>query len=208
MKNIILKQVLAWGITLLSLQAQSQYKVYTVDITNFWEAYDSAQTTTDKDRQIDFFQRLYVERGTVGLKEFMELRGSKAEIWQMFINDDKERFERIRPYTLSVLNQKNIIDNSLEKFKTLYPDFKDGDIFFTIGIGNSWGTEKDNHVLIGSEVMATNKPDWAVPIVMHEFVHTQQNQETSGHVLSQTIYEGMADFVSELTIDNERYEST
>jgi hypothetical protein len=26
--------------------------------------------------------------------------------------------------------------------------------------------------------------------------------------LSQTIYEGMADFVSELTIDNERYEST
>ena len=201
MKQLLLTLLLSSVLFSSSLLAQGQYKVYTEDITNFWEAYDSIQTTDNKEKQIDILQRLYVDRGTEGLKDFMEVRGGKPEIWQLFINQDKERFERIRPYTLTVMEQKKMIDKGLDKFKNLYPDFKDADVFFTIGIGNTGGTIKGNHVLIGCEVMANERPDWAVQIVLHEFVHTQQNQHTSGHLLAHSIHEGMADFISELVMD-------
>jgi hypothetical protein len=201
-KPMIIKFKLALMIVVMSLisnLASAQYKVHTEDLTNFWEAYDSIQKTIDKAKQIDILQRLYVDRGTQGLKYFMESRGGKPEIWQKLIEQEKKRFETIRPYTLSVLDQKAEIDKGLEKFKSLYPDFKDADVYFTIGIGNSGGTVYGQNVLIGCEVMANEEPDWAVQIVLHEFVHTQQSHETSGHVLSHSIHEGMADFISELT---------
>ncbi|WP_299361947.1 hypothetical protein [Winogradskyella sp.] len=201
--HTVLRSIFVFGLLFCHLNTIAQYKVYTQDISNFWEAYDSIQTTDNKDKQIDILQRLYVGRGTVGLRDFMELRGGTPEIWQKFINEDKERFEKIRPYTLTVLEQKKMIDKGLENLKILYPDFKDADVFFAIGIGNSGGTIKGNHVLIGCEVMANEQPDWAVQIVLHEFIHTQQVEATSGHLLAHTIYEGMADFISELVNDKE-----
>lgn len=181
-----------------AINAQAQYTVHIEDVIHFWEAYDSVQTTTDKAQQIAVIQRLYVDRGSEGLKEFMVLRGGTAEKWQEMIANDKERLAKIRPYTVSVLNQKKILDEKLAYFKQLYPDFKQGDVFFTMGIGNSGGTTEGSHVLIGCEVAANEKPDWAIALVLHEFVHTQQKMLKSYHVLGQTIMEGMADFVSEL----------
>ena len=188
---------------ILSIQSplHAQYKVYTQDVVHFWEAFDSVQTTSDKEQQIAIIQRLYVDRATIGLKEFMELRGGKPEYWQDMMERNKEGLERIRPMTLSVLEQKPVIDEKLERLKALYPDFKPADVYFTIGIGNTGGTVKENHVLIGCEVVASDKEDWAVPIVMHEFIHTQQQAETNGHLLAHCIHEGMADFLSELTLD-------
>ena len=109
MKSIVLKLFVGCCVFLFSAQAQAQYRVYTEDVTHFWEAYDSLQTTQDKEVQIDILQKLYVDRGTQGLREFMQLRGGTPERWQMFIEQDPERFEKIRPYTLSVLEQKKMI---------------------------------------------------------------------------------------------------
>ncbi len=67
----------------------------------------------------------------------MEVRVGKPEIWQMIIEQNKERFKSIRPYTRTVMEQKKMIYKGLEQFKNLYPDFKDADVFFTIGIGNT-----------------------------------------------------------------------
>ena len=54
--------------------AQDTNKVFTTDIDNFWIAYDSIQTTTDSLMQIDFIQKLYIDKGTKGLRSFMVLR--------------------------------------------------------------------------------------------------------------------------------------
>lgn len=181
-----------------SFQSKAQYQVHTEDIFHFWEAYDSVQTTTDKAQQTAIIQKLYVDRGSEGLKEFMILRGGTAEKWQEMMANEKDKLVRIRPFTLSVLKQKAILDEKLAYFKQIYPNFKQGDVFFTMGIGNSGGTTQGSHVLIGCEVAANEKPDWAIALVLHEFVHTQQKMEKGYHVLGQSILEGMADFVSEL----------
>jgi hypothetical protein len=177
-------------------------RVHVEDISHFWVAYDSVQTTNDSLKQIDFIQRLYVDNGSIGLKEFMEERGGNPEKWLQMMKSDKENLNQIRPYTLSLLSQKPIIEAKLLKMKALYADFSGGDIFFTIGINNSGGTVKGKHVLIGCEVFANEKPDWAVMMVLHEFVHTMQKLNNN-QILGHSIFEGMADFIAELAFGEE-----
>ena len=49
-----------------TLQAQTVF--HTKDINNFFEAFDSIQTTSDKQKQIDYVQRIYLDKGDLGIK--------------------------------------------------------------------------------------------------------------------------------------------
>ncbi len=71
----------------LSIQQETSSRVYTSDITNFWTAYDSIQTTDDLVEQIDFMQSLYINPGTIGLRAFMLLRNFDAKRLVNVIND-------------------------------------------------------------------------------------------------------------------------
>jgi Predicted Zn-dependent protease (DUF2268) len=46
--------------------------------------------------------------------------------------------------------------------------------------------------------MANANPDWAVALVLHEYVHTQQQMSGNYSLLGQCLSEGMADFVAEV----------
>jgi hypothetical protein len=73
-----------------------------------------------------------------------------------------------------VLTQEAEILKHIAQFKSYYANFREGDIYFCVGINNSGGTIRDKTVYIGTEVAATDLPDWSVYLVLHEFVHTQQ----------------------------------
>jgi hypothetical protein len=194
----IIKSIFTGLFFLIIFTSKAQYSVHTEDITNFWVAFDSVEKVNDKEKQMAIIQKLYMDKASSGLKSFMKLRDGNVEKWQDMMINAKEEMLRKRPYIESVLTQKSIIDAKLEYFKKLYPDFKQGDIYFTIGVGNSGGTTTEKDVLIGCEVVANEKPDWAVAIVIHEFMHTQQYLSSAPSLLVQTIFEGMADFVAEL----------
>lgn len=150
------------------------------------------------------------------MKRFIELRGGNASELRKFIEKEKQSLIQKRPLILSVLSQEKVIKRKIEKFKKLYPDFRDGDIYFCVGKNNSGGTIYDNTVYIGTEVAASDSENWAVSLVLHEFVHTQQwtqrnifrlmasdsllndYEKTHTQLLGKCIEEGMADFVSEL----------
>lgn len=193
MKSIPIISAFLWV-----LNANAQYHVSTEDIPRFWETFDLANATTDSAEQVRIIQTNYLDKGTVGLKEFNSMRDGTAINYREFINQGKKRLQQIRPYTLSVQEQKKILDEKLARFKELYPGFREGDVYFTIGIGNSGGTVKGNHVLIGCEVMANEKKDWAISIALHEFVHTQQVKQKHFYFLSHCLMEGAADFIMEL----------
>ncbi len=198
-------------VVLFGAGLNAQSKVHTEDLVRFYQAFDSVQTTQDTLKQLEFIQKLYVDQGSEGLKEFMVSRGGNAVEWRKLMAVDKQKLITIRPFALSVLDQKPKIEKKLRHYKKLYPDFQNGEIYFCIGINNSGGTIKGNHVLIGTEVVASNRKDWAVPIVLHEFTHTQQwvyknlDAIQAGRikleikqVLSMCLLEGMCDFVGEL----------
>ncbi|GAB4023140.1 DUF2268 domain-containing putative Zn-dependent protease [Spirosoma koreense] len=204
---------------LMAFPGRAQINLHTDDLPRFYQAFDSVITTKDTAKQAVFIQKLYVDRASQGLKEFMVLRGGSTANWRAFIEKDQTALLQKRPWILSVLEQETEIRNRIALFKRIYPAFRDGDIYFCVGINNSGGTIDNRTVYIGTEVAASSQPNWAVPLVLHEFVHTQQwtqrnkdrilqsaqleKQYTASHkqLLGKCLEEGMADFIAELVYE-------
>jgi hypothetical protein len=219
MKKTILSILLGIGCQTSSwAQGQSQ-KVFTADIDHFWQAYDSCRTTTDSLRQLYFIRTLYIDRGTPGLHGFMKARNFSAEGWVSLIRTYPKFWNSIRPHTLRIKGKVPLLEEYIGRLRVLYPPLKPAAIYFTIGGLGSGGTTKDSMVFMGSEldtgdpsidvseftnhwvenVFKEENMDYFIPLSAHEYIHTQQYSEGID-VLSQSIVEGSADFVAELTM--------
>ena len=135
--------------------AQAQNKnqlVFTTDIDHFWEAYDSIQTTSDSMRQFRFMQTLYVDRGTEGLKAFMQARDYSTESWLTLVRQSPRFWQSARPATLSIKDKTDKLEKSIQRFKQLYPNLSEAKMYFTIGGLSSGGTTMNDMILIGSEI--------------------------------------------------------
>jgi hypothetical protein len=201
--------------------APSDQRVFTSDIDHFWIAYDSAQTTTDSVQQLHYIQTLYVDKGTPGLKAFMELRNYSAAGWVGLQRQDPKFWRSIRPNTLTVKSSASAIEASIRRFKQLYPPLTNAKMYFTVGGLHSGGTTKDSMILVGSEIATggpetdVSEPDakWLgkifqnqhpgniVPLNIHEYVHTQQRGNEPNLLLGKCLQEGSADFITELVMD-------
>ncbi|WP_316802630.1 DUF2268 domain-containing putative Zn-dependent protease [Pedobacter nototheniae] len=199
---------------------QPKQSIITTDIDNFWTAFDQLKTTTDSLKQLDILQQWYVDKGTPGLKAFMEAKGYTTALWLKCIRDYPKYWASIRPKTYQVKNLSKQFDPYLKKFKQLYPELKPAHIYFCIGAMRSGGTTQGDKVLIGAE-LATGNPEvdlselpkniqtWLstyfgtnpfkdiVLLNMHEYVHTQEKR-SGNTLLAQSLFEGTADFVAEL----------
>jgi hypothetical protein len=103
--------------------AQKDQKVFTVDIDNFWIAYDSIQSTKDSLKQIVFIQNLYIDKGSKGLKAFMAVRNYNATLWVQLIRLYPQFWNSIRPNTLTARSYAPEIEKH-NKLKELYPDLE------------------------------------------------------------------------------------
>lgn len=197
--------------------AQNNQKVFTSDIDNFWIAYDSIQSTKDSSKQIDFIQKLYVDKGTKGLKGFMAVRNYTPALWVQLIRLYPKFWNSIRPNTFTARSYASQIEKNINKFKELYPGLKEAKMYFTVGGLRSGGTTMNDMVLIGSEIATGNastdvsefpnkwlesvfknqQPDNIVPLNIHEYVHTQQKGDPH-NLLGQAIKEGACDLITEL----------
>ncbi len=192
--------------------------VFTSDIDHFWEAYDSCQATSDSLKQLHFIQTLYVDRGTVGLKTFMEVRDYSAPHWVHLIRTLPKFWNSIRSHTLAVKAMEPQFVASVQRLKAIYPKLRPSKMYFTVGGLRSGGTTMRDMVLIGTEIATGDstvdvsefRDDWlkhvfhhqsleyVVPLNVHEYVHTQQLDTDGNDLLSQCIKEGGADFIAAL----------
>ncbi len=217
MKKTLSLFLLSFSIPVFSSGQNTTQNVFTSDIDNFWNAYDSIQTTNDSLKQIGFIQTLYIDKGTRGLKAFMVARNYTAKLWVELIRMYPKFWRSVRPNTFSVKSYAADIEKSIKKFKELYPGLKDAKMYFTVGGLRSGGTTMNDMVLIGSEIATGNastdvsefpnkwlegvfksqQADNLVALNIHEYVHTQQ-KGYSGNLLGQVITEGSCDFITEL----------
>jgi hypothetical protein len=199
-----------------ALNTRAQTKIFTADIDNFWTAYDSVLKVKDTTVQKRIIQELYLDNATAGLKIFMELRNHSAAKHLKNILRYPKFWVSLRPHTLQIKNHTAEIQVLLDRFRDIYPKFKQPDIYFTIGCLNSGGTTLNNQVLIGAEIGVADKTvnaselsDWlqqvfkvskdVVYLAVHEVVHTQQKIEnSSADLLTNCIQEGAADFITEV----------
>lgn len=222
MKKRILLFALILTINLSAIGQTIKTKIFTTDIDNFWVAYDSVKKTDNKELQIKIVQELYLNKATEGLKEFMITREHSAKRHLDNILKYPKFWISVRPKTLEISTYKTEIQGIMLRFKKLYSNFKQPDIFFSIGCLNSGGTTTKDKILIGSEIACSNKTtesselgNWlegvfknqtnVLDMVAHEVGHTQQKNgdaenDGNSNLLGYSIAEGSCDFISELLL--------
>ncbi|MCA0363209.1 MAG: DUF2268 domain-containing putative Zn-dependent protease [Bacteroidetes bacterium] len=188
----------------VSVNAMGQTKVYTDDIRHFYEAFDSVNLQTDKTLQLKTVQTLYVDRASQGLKDFMALGGGNTQRWLNYMLYNKKYLQGIRPNLESISGQIPEIQSRLAQVKEVYPGFKDGSIYFIVGCGLVGGSpsKSTQSLILGAEVLVKKNAQWAIPSAIHEFIHLQQ-KDGNGQLLTQTLNEGVAEFLSEVFFEQE-----
>ena len=170
----------------------------TTDIDNFWTAYDKVITTKDRSEQLSYLNKLFIEKGTQGLRAMMQARGYTPEEYIDAINNRREYWTSIRPNTLRAGEFGDDIELGIEKLRKIYPELRPADIYFTIGVFRSGGTTSGSDILIGSEIVFAdeNVMKNLVFTNVHEYVHTQQKSNVTENLLDQSVMEGVAEFVT------------
>jgi len=187
-------------------------RIVTEDIGRLWEAYDAAAEGANLEESL---QELYLDRGSPGLQDFVELRIESAAQLAATIETMPGYYASIRSATLRVAEMEPEIRDALLALEKLYPEAAFPDVYFVIGRLTSGGTTSSRGLLIGTEMYGLTddapmeeldawlrsvlEPIDRVPhIVAHELVHFQQ-PPLGGETLLESCYrEGSADFIAEL----------
>nr|WP_315476348.1 hypothetical protein [uncultured Undibacterium sp.] len=221
MKRIILFVLLFSSFN--HVHAQSRHSQFvTSDIDHFWRAYDKIKSTTDATEQLKYLNDLYIDKGSEGLKLIMEARRYSDKEYLDAINNYPLFWASIRANTYKAKEFAKEIEQGALQLKKIYPKLEDNNIYFTIGALRTPGTGKNGQILVGSELamadentdtsefttsfkhlkpyFATNPIKHIVFLNVHEYVHTQQKTEMAYDLLSQSLFEGVAEFIPTLAL--------
>lgn len=197
------------------------YKIVTIDIKHFWEAYDLLNQSKTYNDSVRIIQTIYIDQASDEFKEFLRLRDFTAEQYIEAIKHLPKFYKTVRPLTMNVLDKKNEIDCLYTKFGNLYSDFKKPDICFAISPLMTGGTTNPKLILIGSEIACVDAKKVDISeitnffkdvfknsagdiknLIAHELVHTQQptGDNENSSLLKQAIIEGSADFIASLVV--------
>ena len=206
--------LLAFATLALGQTENTAPKLVVSDIANFWQAYDASQPGNREDS----FQKLYLDRASPGLQDFIKLRiGSAARLAAAVDRQYPKFYASVRPYTLEVEKQAPAISRYLDRYRELYPEAHFPPVYFVIGRLTSGGTTSNSGLLIGTEVnslgpnvdsgeispsfrRAMGTAEHIPLIVVHELTHTQVKLANSAlpDLLRACLGEGAADFMTEL----------
>jgi hypothetical protein len=217
----MMKTITTIVLIFLTINLFSQDKndvVVTYDIDNFWAAYDKITATKDSAQQYAFINKMFLEKGSKGLKGIMRARRYTAKSYINAINNHPMFWKSIRANTMKAKELAKDLVLNISKIKNIYPDLEPAKIYFTIGAFKTNGTTTNGMVLIGSELaladkntetsefskqfshlssyFASNPIENIVFLNTHEYVHTQQSTTIGYNLLSQTVLEGVAEFVA------------
>ncbi|WP_259070833.1 DUF2268 domain-containing putative Zn-dependent protease [Mucilaginibacter sp. X4EP1] len=204
-------------------QNNDAVKIHTEDITNFWTAYDQVVNAKDTTRQITIIQTLFIDKASDGMKNFMQVRPNlTASKYVQSINKYPKFWKSVKVKTLLVNQSLEKIQDNMNIYRAIYPEFKQPEIFFSISHLSTGGTTVPGRILIGTEIAAADSTVDAselspflqdlfkhnqdiVYVVTHEITHTQQIGSEAldngkADLLAQCLSEGACEFVAELIV--------
>lgn len=198
-------------------------QVVTEDIPRYWTAFDSIQITTDSLERLAILNRNFIQPATAGQRAMFSARRYRPEEYVDAMLRYPRFYTSIRENTLRAGEFGDELQTGVERLREIYPSLRPAQVYFTMGVFLSPGTTTDSMILIGSEFALTdtttvtqeftgrltlmkdyvaNQPiDDLVFLNVHEYVHTQQADALTANLLSQTLREGVAEFVAELAMD-------
>lgn len=195
-KNLVLPSLLILFFT-LNIQAQTNFssdpleaKFITEDVQRFWECFDKMDSSSANP-----FNE-YVEKGSPGVKGFMDGRIVNADSMYQTVLRRKEEYEKSRNILKDLETKEKRIKAIYAAMKYWYSEAVFPPIYFVVGRFNTGGTTSDDGLLLGTEML--KNLDGLPGLVAHELIHFQQKIFGDNCLLKQSILEGSADFLGEL----------
>ncbi len=191
-------------------------KFVTSDLDNFLHAYALASHATIDDEKAAIYQREYLDKGSPGLKDFVDARIKTAAKLVQTIDTHPKYYASLQTVIPQIAPMEPAMRASFRNLKRLYSDAVFPDVYFLVGRMNSGGTTGPSGLLIGLEMhaktattdisemdnwlkVALGSPDRLPGIVAHELIHYQQvGGGDTKTLLGESILEGSADFVGEM----------
>lgn len=187
---------------------------YTSDIDLFWQASDFIKPHFSKEN----FQKIYINNGTAGLKDYASQKQLANGLEQIYSNSAyRQYYSKIRANTQDLSEVISKTQDGFAHFKEFYPSLQQFDVYFLIGALGAGGRVSNNGLLIALEMFAKTSDldiqglnewhrnviqtkEYLPTIILHELVHKQQKltpkSRTYKTLLEQTILEGMADYIA------------
>lgn len=207
---------------MISCSTPNSSLVISSDIDHFWEAYDKIQETSDTSAQKAYLQTLFLDKGTPGLAAIMQARRYTIDSYLDAIHNYPKFWESMRANMAKAKTLGPKIEEGIAAFEKIYPKLKPAKVYFTVGALRTNGTAMDSLVLIGSELALadetavteelpssfgylrayfdSNPIENVVFLNVHEYVHTQQSTYGGYDLLSQCLFEGVAEFIPVLAM--------
>lgn len=113
------------GVRAALCQSPSKQKGVYEEMDRFWVAYDRSRTTTNRTKQIDFINCLYIKSDTEALATFSKARTYLAELWLNLIQNRQKYWVSIQPNTLAVKTKIKNIEKIIWQCKRLYPELRE-----------------------------------------------------------------------------------
>ena len=196
-------------------------RVVADDIDRFLQAYEMILAEPDSAEQARILDRLFIRRGTPGLRAMIERRSLTTADYIESIRRYPRFWASIRSNMARADTHARDIATGIEHLRTLYPALRPARVYFTVGVLQTNGMTLDNIVFIGSELaladsttetdefperldhlpdfFATNPAASIAFLTVHEYVHTQQGP-FGDDLLAMALQEGVAEFVASLAL--------
>lgn len=184
----------------------------TSDVDLFYRLYDA---TAGRPTAVQL-QAQYVDLGSAGLRTFFQARRTTAARIAETMAAQPALYERARTCASTLPRVKARVDAALAKLLILYPSARLPPVTVAVGRGRPvaigspvTGVQVGLEALCGAEFIEPNIEDRFVGILIHEYVHAQQNpalaDKETPTVLEAALIEGGAEFVTELLIGRPAY---
>lgn len=186
------------------------------DVDRFWELWPRVSSIDSSDAA-QVLEDEYLGTGTVGLQDFWNLRIESGRQLAGTIGARPRFYDSIKDIGSRAQSQIQKIEEACSKLNSLLDGAVTIDTYLLIGRMNSAGTVSQRGLLIGLEMMGRTPstpidelthwhqevlaPIEKLPaLVLHEYVHANQQTSQPRSLLAEAIVEGTADFIVSLLL--------
>ena len=180
--------------------------IETSDVDRFYQVYDEANGRPTAEA----LQRRYLDPGSEGLHVLARMRNVTGQSIADAIAKRPEIYSDARDCTKVLPRVREELAVALRKLRDHYPEARLPPITIAVSRGKPVGVGgRDTGVQIGLEALCAT--DWINPdiedrfvgVIVHEYAHVQQavpfSELENATVLSASLEEGAAEFITELT---------
>ncbi len=196
-------------------------EIYTIDVQQFWQAYDLLTTASNRADSMAVFQTNYLDKASEGFRKFMKVRALTADKYADAVEAYSTYYASIRPNSTDLSRYEEAVKLQFAQYDSTITKFKPPKVCFAIGVLSTSGTVKSGWLLLGTEMMVADtnaqfkelnnwhrmvigRTSQVEKFVAHETAHTQQRfrpgltwSYLDHRLITMGIVEGSANFIAE-----------